>query len=167
MSDFLPTEYKIPKSPSDYMCFEEGLNRIRILSSAVVGWEYFNKENKPVRQKEKFEELPADIKNGGKIKPFWAFIVWNYRENRIQILELTQKTVMTAIKSLVDNPKWGDPKMYDIAITRVGTTMADTEYSTQGEPPIGEPSAEILTAFSTKYVNLEALFLGLDPFQRG
>lgn len=164
---FLPTDYKIPKAPSDYMKFEDGLNRIRILSSAIVGYEYFTKENKPVRQKDPFEEIPDDLKVGAKIKPFWAFVVWNYQENRIQILELTQKTIMTAIKSLVDNPKWGDPKMYDIAITKTGKEMMEVEYSTQGEPPIGEPSEEIKAAQAAKYVNLEALYLGLDPFKRG
>jgi len=163
---FLPPDYKIPKSPSDYMRFEDGLNRIRILSSAIVGFEYFTKENKPVRQKEAFEEIPSDLKVGGKIKPFWAFVVWNYQENRIQILELTQKTIMTSIQALVGNPKWGDPKGYDIAITKTGKDL-DTEYSTQGEPPIEEPSAEIKVAFTEKYINLEALYLGLDPFKKG
>lgn len=166
MNDFLPTDYKIPQSPSGFMKFQPGLNSIRILSSAVVGWEYFTKENKPVRQKEAFEEMPADIKDGGKIKPFWAFVVYNNQTRMIQILELTQKSIMTSIKSLVDNPKWGKPTMYDIAITKSGEGL-DTEYSVQGEPPIGEPSAEIKVAYASKYVNLEALFLGLDPFTKG
>jgi hypothetical protein len=64
---------------------------------------------------------------------------------------------------LVDNPKWGVPQNYDIAITKTGEGM-DTEYTVQGEPPIAEPSEEIKAAFAAKYVNLEALFVGADPF---
>jgi hypothetical protein len=145
------------------MKFQPGLNSIRILSSAIVGYEYFTGENKPVRQKEPFEEMPIDIKQGGKVKPFWAFVVYNYQLKMVQILELTQKSIMTAIKALVDNPKWGVPQNYDIAITKTGEGM-DTEYTVQGEPPIAEPSEEIKAAFAAKYVNLEALFVGADPF---
>src|SRR5690349_12062852 len=100
MNNFLPENYKIPQSGGAYMKFQPGLNSIRILSSAIVGYEYFTKENKPVRQQEAFEEVPADIKDGGKIKPFWAFAVWNYQAKQIQILELTQKSIMTSIKAL-------------------------------------------------------------------
>lgn len=163
MNDFLPTDYKIPESPSNYMRFQPGLNSIRILSSAIIGWEYFTKDNKPVRQKEVFEEIPQDIKEGGKVKPFWAFVVYNYQTKSIQILELTQKSIMTSIKALVDNPKWGKPQNYDIAIIKTGEGL-DTEYAVQGEPPLGEPSEEIKLAHTQKYVNLEALYLGADPF---
>ena len=162
---FLPTDYKIPKSPSGYMRFEEGLNRIRILSSAIVGYEYFNQDNKPVRSREPFEDVPTDIKKDGKVKAFWAFVVFNYQTKSIQILELTQKSIMIAIKSLVDNPKWGDPKQYDIAITKIGEGL-DTEYSVQGEPPIAEPDVSIKALFLAKPINLEALFDGGDPFAK-
>lgn len=161
---FLPNAYEIPASPSNYMKFQPGLNRIRILSSAVVGYEYFTTENKPVRSKEAFEDMePNNMKQGGKVKPFWAFVVWNYQAKAVQILELTQKSIMTAIKSLVENPKWGSPFNYDIAITKTGEGM-DTEYTTQGEPPIAEPSTEISIAYSLKKINLEKLFTGEDPF---
>lgn len=164
MSDFLPTNYEIPKTPSGYMRFQEGANTIRILSSAIVGYEYFTKENKPVRQKDIFEDMPTDIKQGGKIKPFWAFIVWNYQLKLIQILELTQKSIMTYIKqALVDNPKWGDPKMYDITIHKTGEGL-DTEYTVAGEPPLEQPSEDIKTAFMDKPINLEKLFSSEDPF---
>jgi hypothetical protein len=165
MTDFLPNDYKIPQSPSGYMRFQPGLNSIRILSSAIVGYEYFTNENKPVRQKEAFDEMPTDIKQGGKIKPFWAFVVYNYQLKMIQILELTQKSIMTSVKALVDNPKWGAPQNYDIAITKIGEGM-DTEYTVQGEPPIAAPSEEVMTNYLAKYINLNALFEGKDPFQK-
>lgn len=160
---FLPSAYEIPVSPSNYMKFAEGINRFRILSSAIVGFEYFTKENKPVRSRESFEETPDDIKVGGKVKPFWAFCVYNYQTANIQILELTQKSIMNAIKSLVDNPKWGKPFLYDIAITKTGEGL-DTEYQTQGEPPIAEPNDEIKAKFMEKDINLNVLFEGKNPF---
>jgi hypothetical protein len=162
---FLPEDYKIPKAPSGYMKFAEGLNQIRILDSAIIGWEYFNQANKPVRQREAFEEVPRDIKENGRVKHFWAFPVWNYQAKSVQILEITQKGIMEAIKALVKNPKWGDPKMYDIAITKSGEGL-DTEYTVQGEPPLSEPTEEIVKAYKNKPVNLEALYLGEDPFAK-
>lgn len=160
---FLPDKYEVPETPSNYMRFQEGINRFRILGSAVVGWEYFTTENKPVRSKEPFETVP-DIKKDGKVKAFWAFPVWNYQNETIQILELTQKTIMNAIKGFVDNPKWGTPFMYDIAVIKTGEGL-ETEYQTQAEPPIAEPSEEIKNAFMEKPINLEALFTNEDPFK--
>src|SRR3990167_4420875 len=164
MTDFLPKGYEIPTTPSNYVMFQEGLNRIRILSSAIVGWEYFTVENKPVRSREPFEDIPANIKKDGRVKTFWAFVVWNHQTKSIQILELTQKSIMTAIKALVDNPKWGFPGLYDIAITKTGEGL-DTEYNTQGEPPLGEPDMAIMDAYQAKPVNLEALYDGANPFE--
>ncbi len=162
MTNFLPEGYKVPESQNNYMRFKDGLNRFRVLSNAIVGYEYFNTDNKPVRSKTMFESTPG-IKETGKVKQFWAFVVWNYGENKVQILEITQKTIMLGIQSLVENEKWGDPKQYDIAITRSGEGF-DTEYSVQGEPPIAPTTPEILEKYSTVPVNLEALFTNSNPF---
>ncbi len=163
---FLPEDYKIPKPASNYMKFEEGTQSFRILDSAIIGYEYWNMENKPVRSKTPYEEMPDDIKPNKdgqfKISHFWAFPVWNYQVKRVQILEVTQTSVQKAIKALVSNPKWGNPRLYDIAVTRVDEGI--TSYSVQGEPPIGEPSKEIMDAYKAKKIRLEALFEGGDPF---
>ena len=161
---FLPDSYEIPQSQSNYMRFLEGINRFRILASAIVGYEYFSTDNKPHRSKELFESTP-DIKKDGKVKAFWAFPVYNYQTNSVQILEITQKSIMGAIKSIVDNPKWGVPFLYDLAIIKTGEGL-DTEYQVQAEPPIGEPSDEIKNAFLEKPINLEALFTNDDPFKQ-
>ena len=116
-----------------------------------------------MRSKEQFEFEPTDIKKDGKVKPFWAFVVWNYKHKRVQILELTQKTIMLSIKALANNPKWGNPKMYDIAITKTGEGL-ETEYNVQGEPPIAAPEEGINNQYNKVTVNLEALFTGADPF---
>lgn len=162
---FLPKNYEVPQAPSNYMKFQDGLNRFRVLDSAITGFEYFTVNNKPVRSKEAFDSTPADIKDNGKVKAFWAFPVWNYQTESVQILELTQKTIMNNVLALVNNPKWGDPKMYDIAVTRQGEGL-DTEYQVQAEPPIMETGSEILKAFKAKEINLNALFDGQDPFAK-
>ena len=166
MNDFLPDNYEIPKQPSNYMRLEEGSNVFRILSSAITGYEYWNTQNKPVRSATPWEDIPADIKldlqGQIKIKHFWAFVVWNYAEKRVQILELTQPSIQKAIKVLVNNPKWGDPKKYDIAVNRIDENI--TTYNVQAEPPISEPADDILENYAKKRINLKALYTGKDPF---
>lgn len=166
MDNFFPeADYKIPTT-SNYMKLVEGKNKFRVLSSAIVGYEYWNTSNKPIRSKEGFDELPDDIKRdkdgNARINHFWAFIVWNYEAKRIQILELTQKTIMNAIKAYVDNEAWGNPKGYDIVVTRSGTALT-TEYQVIANPHSSVPN-EADEAFKTKKVKLEALYSGGDPF---
>lgn len=163
--DFFPTEdYKIPET-SNYMKLTEGEHTFRVMSSAIIGYVYFNKENKPVRSKEAFEETPADIKKDGRVNHFWAFVVYNYEAKRLQIMEITQKTIQTPLKALVDNEKWGNPKKYDITITRKGTGLNDTEYAVIPNPH-SEVSEEIKELYKNSNINLDALYEGSDPFAK-
>jgi hypothetical protein len=50
-------------------------------------------------------ENPTDIKDTGKVKHFWAFVVYNYQENAIHILGITQTGIMKTIKEYIDNLK--------------------------------------------------------------
>lgn len=167
MNTFLPEGYdKIPSS-SRYMKLKEGENTFRVLSVAVTGWLYWNTANKPVRFKNRLLETPNDIRTESdgkpaKIKHFWAFVVWNYDEKMIQLLEVTQNQIMTGIKALVDSKHWGDPKGYDISISRSGSGF-ETEYVTQGIPPI-VLSKTVADEYAKLTVNLEGLFTGEDPF---
>lgn len=166
--NFFPNEnYEIPTT-SNYMKFKEGDNTFRVLSSAIVGYEYWNTENKPIRKRENWNSVPEDIKmdkDGNiKISHFWAFVVWNYDEKKIQILEITQKGIMKYIKGLTDDVDWGNPKGYDIKVNRSGSGF-DTEYVTTARPhsPI---KPEILEQFNSMNINLEALYDGGDPFKQ-
>lgn len=162
MTEFFTQDYKLPTS-SNYMKFLEGENTFRVLSSAIVGYEYFNKENKPVRSKMPFDETPG-IKEGGEVKHFWAFAVWNYKDEKVQILEVTQKGIMGYIKGLVDNKRWGNPTGYDITVNRVGTGLA-SEYTCRAEPH-SVIEDKIAEAWSKSNINLNALYEGGDPFKR-
>ena len=164
-NDFFPSsDYKVP-STSNYMKLTEGEHNFRVLSSAIVGFEYFNRDNKPVRYREYPEEIPNDIKSDGRLNHFWAFAVWNYEAKRIQILEITQKSIQMPMQALINNPKWGNPKGYDITITRKGTGMQDTEYAVMPNPH-SELDLAIIETYKRVQPNLEGLFDGLDPFAK-
>jgi hypothetical protein len=172
MNDFLPKGYETPEIPSNYMELEEGLNTFRILSSAVVGYEWWvdSAENgrKPMRVRTA-DEVPEEVRNASenraKAKHFWAFTVYNYKAKSIQILEIKQQTIMRAIEAFVKNAKWGNPKLYDLVIEKVktGSRDWDVEYSVIPEPPspIDEGIAELAKMVP---VRLEALYDGGDPF---
>lgn len=155
--------YQIPET-SNYMKFKtEGPHKFRALSSAIIGYEYFKDDNKPIRSRTPFEDTPG-IKKGGKVSHFWAFIVWNYDAKRIQILEITQKSIQTAMQAYIKNPDWGNPKTYDITVNRKGMTVNDTEYTVMPSPhkPL---DAEITAKFAATKIHLDALYEGLDPFE--
>lgn len=175
MADFLPKNYKVPKSPSNYMKLEKGENRFRVLSDTITGYEYWNEDKKPVRLHEYPDRLPSDIQMKDEvptsIKHFWAMVVWNYNadvdkdgnpKGKVQILEITPKTIQTPITTLSGNKKWGHPKKYDIVIEATGDGL-EREYSVTPEPHSDVPP-EAVEAYETKIINLEALFDGKDPF---
>jgi len=164
-SFFPDSDYQIPET-SNYMRFVEGDNKFRVLSSAIVGWEYWNTNNKPVRKPENWDVVPEDIKTekdgSTRINHFWAFVVYNYNTKKIQILEVTQKGIMKYIKGLTKNIKWGNPKGYDITVNRTGSGF-DTEYTFIADPH-SEIDPKIIERFEKTHINLDALFEGLDPF---
>jgi hypothetical protein len=159
---FLPEGYKEPEG--NYMKFNEGENTFRVLSSAVTGYEYWNKDTKPVRSKTPWKTTPKDIQTDNKsgkptpIKHFWVFMVWSYRAEKAQMLEVTQKGIMSSMKAYIANKQWGDPKGYDFTVTRTGSGI-DTEYVTMANPHSPAPEA-------TYDVDLEQIFVvDGDPFK--
>lgn len=155
--------YESPKQSNNYMKLQEGENKFRILSPAVYGWEdWVNK--KPVRYK--MNEKPAKPFDETKpVKHFWAFIVWNYAEEKIQMLQITQASLRNALEPLCTSEDWGAPFFYDIKIHKKGEGI-NTEYSLTPVPH--KPLApHVEEAFKNKPCNLEALFDDMDPFASG
>jgi hypothetical protein len=60
--DFLPPDYSVPKKGGGYMKFQDGPNKVRFLSAPILGYEYWNNDNKPVRAREAWESIPADAR---------------------------------------------------------------------------------------------------------
>jgi hypothetical protein len=167
MNDFLPEGYSVPKQGGNYFKFKDGSNRFRVLASPVIGYMYWNRENKPVRIRKQPAGLPLDIRENedgtfDRVKHFWAVPVWNYAESAVQILEITQATIQAAITDLVSSEEWGNPREFDITVNRKGEKL-NTEYTVQPSPhkPIDE---KIKAEFENKKLNLDALFEGGDPF---
>lgn len=175
MSGFLKDDYKVP-SQGGYMKLKVGENRFRILGSfqddtAIMGMEYWtvtsDGKRRPVRVAMGVG-IPVTAletkENGEKDLPkhFWAMPVWNYADNAIEILEITQKSIMQTIKDLSQNKKWGNPGEYDLVVTKSGEGLL-TKYSVQPDPK-EELSAEIKEAQKKTHINIVALFSGEDPF---
>lgn len=157
---FLPQNYQSPKTSTHYMKLQEGENRIRILSQPIIGWEDWH-DKEPVRSTmENKPEKPFDPKK--PVKHFWAFIVFNYVEEQIQILHLTQASIRKSIEGFCNDKDWGQPFFYDIKIHKKGEKM-DTEYSVNPVPhkPL---DAYIISCFKERPINLQALFTNEDPF---
>jgi len=119
--------YENYKKPSDFMSFLEGDNKIRIVSSGVIGFQH------GMRTANRFVNLgvcPEDdscenCRKGYEPKRVWKWIILDYADNRIKILDAgpmlgNQICEMASVA--------GDPQTYDILITRVGQKLK-TEYT--------------------------------------
>jgi len=156
--NFLPENYEAPASNSKYLKLQQGENKIRVLSSAIVGWEDWDNKT-PVRTKTQPETL---FDPNRPAKHFWAFVVLDYSDNGIKILEVTQKSIRDGILSLINDEDWGSPKDYDIKIKKTGQDL-ETRY-TVSPVPHSELPQEIIMEYASTNINLEELFLGGDPF---
>lgn len=157
---FLPSDYEAPKSNSSYMKLEDGENKFRILSSPIIGWEDWENK-KPIRFRlNNKPEKPVDSEK--PIRHFWAFIVWNYAAQKVQVLEITQATIRKRIEALSKDKDWGSPYGYDIKVFKSGQQV-HTEYEINPCPhkPV---DAKIKEAFLEIPIELEEMFRGGDPF---
>lgn len=172
---FLPQNYEAPQTGGSFMRLQNGDNRIRILGQAITGKVFWTTDGdggrKPVRRRLGeaigVHELGID-QNGNReqIKTFLAFPVWNYATQNVQVLELTQATVLGSVEGLALSEDWGDPiNRYDITISKKGSGL-DTKYSIVPKPPAPTDSA-IMDAFAAKHCNLEVMFDGGFPFDDG
>lgn len=173
MNDFLPDKYEVPASSGRYMKLQQGENRFRILGSPILGNEYWTEQNgkkSPVRKRMGEKIVTADLEesDGRAIKHFWAMPVWSYRDNSVQILEITQKGLQKAVKELASDEDWGNPRDYDLSVLRQGEGM-ETEYSVVPKPKkkLEEAALNAWKETQADGFNLEALFGGGDPFTFG
>ena len=166
MTDFLPTDYEVPQRPGNYMKFADGENRFRILNSPILGWEAWEDTpeggRKPIRRRMNKPFATDEVSDPEQIKHFWAMPVWNYRDERVQILEITQKGIQKSLRALAKDEDWGSPKGYDLVVTKSGQKL-ETEYQVNPKPH-KKLDSEITSMYEGMHINLEALYEGNDPF---
>lgn len=166
MSDFLPTAYEVPSGSDKYMKFVKGENRFRILTSPILGYEWWiDQGEKRVPKRVSMDQpLPVtEIDDPESIKHFWAMVVYNYANKKVQILEITQKGIQKTLRALAKDEDWGSPvQKYDIVVTRVGDGM-ETKYEVLPKPA-SKMDEGILTMFEGMNIRLEALYEGTDPY---
>ena len=131
----------------DYFKPAMGQNKILIVGDAVTGYEYWTKDDKPVRSKEKFTDMPdvkiRQVKNqktgemeqkSDSQKFFWALPVYDFKDQTYKLWQITQKSIKETLKSLQDNADWGNPVgKYTVSIDRKGEGLT-TEYSIMANP---------------------------------
>ena len=160
---FLPENYETPQGGSGYLKFQQGETKFRILSKPIIGWLDW-KDQKPYRYGYKNKpEKPFDPAK--PVRHFWAMVVFDYGEQQIKVLEITQLSIQKPIEHLAKDSEWGNPCDYDLKVTKKGQEKA-TEYTVTPSPkkPVSD---EIKAAAKAKPVNLEALYKGEDPFTYG
>lgn len=150
-NEFVPKDYEAPKNTGLYMKLEDGSNKFLPLGPTVMGYEYWTTENKAVRQTEAFKKTPEDIKLDDKGKPtkikhFWAFPVWNYAGKQVQLLQISQKSVMDSMLSYIKSEDWGNPILnYSFTVDKKGKGF-ETTYTVMANPKKDIP-AEITTTW--------------------
>ena len=169
--NWLPDNYEPPTSNNIYFKPLGGTSKIRILGdfrhphSAIMGymgWRHTIDGNMPVRgDMDSRQDVKAAIDD--KPKHFWALTIWDYADSAVKCWEITQTTIQQALTELANNEAWGDPRQYNITITRKGEKL-DTTYSIIAEPPLGSPPPEAIEAAKAAKIDLRELFVGESPF---
>jgi hypothetical protein len=158
----LPTDTNGGLGGGDYFKPAIGQNKILIVGDAVIGYEYWTAEDKPVRSKAKFNE-PLDnpkvrqVKNQktGEMenktdgqKFFWAMPVYDFKDETFKLWQVTQKGLRDNLASLQTNADWGNPVgQYTINIDRKGEGLL-TEYTVMANPV---KDKKVLDAIMAKY----------------
>jgi hypothetical protein len=143
----------------------------RILCPFISGYEGWTEGNRPIRS-QTADGFPADVKwrveNGRQEgpRPFWATVVWNYKEGKLQVWSFTQATIHRQLKELLDNKKWGALDAYDVTVSRKGDGTK-TEYSVVPNPkePLLPEAASSWAETKKNWSGLGVLFTNGHPLQ--
>jgi len=159
VTSFLPRGYELPKPTSAYVTLEEGDNRLRILSNAAIGWEAWidGVAHRIEGEENKFDDDSVDMGDyGPKLYHFWAFLVWNADLKKVQIWQVSQRSILSGLWNLLQQEEWGDPRNYGLIVTKT-VTKKKTEYKVVGVPP--KPlSEDIKAALASTTLSLDKVF---------
>src|SRR3990167_4285809 len=155
-------EAQIPAGSSNYLKFNKPETTFRILDEPIMGTlGWFNR--KPIRKRIGEAINVSEVDDPSEIKYFWAMPVFDYEDKEIKILEITQKSILKAIKSYANDEDYGNPTGYDIKVTGTGEGL-ERRYLVTPKPPKKLDPA-IIQLYKDMEINLDALFDGDDPFK--
>lgn len=166
MPSMFDKEYTEPAGQSSYLKFKAGKTKFRIMDLGIVGYEYWTETDgkRAPKRVHSIDDVPPRYRAGKDAPKFFsAMVVWGYDAQRVQVLSLTQSSVRKALRALADSEDWGDPRNYDITVTRTGSTKDDTEYSVTPGKTGAMPAAIVAEAAK---VDIDALMDGGDPFAK-
>jgi len=165
-----PSDYEVPKSDSQYMSFKTpGTYKFRILQAPIfgyTGWKIIDGKNTPFRFP--MDQKPKDTSafKEGKLTHFWAMPVFNLNTGKVEVLEVTQKSIQESIE-VYARSEWGSPLGYNLIVTREGTGRDDTKYTTMNTP-ISELSDEGKAAWEKTQAagfDITELYRDGNPFE--
>ena len=177
--NFFHPGHEIPDKRNQFMRLASGKNRIRFIGNPVSGFVFFgtikredgSEAVKPYRRPESEGEFSVEEminrdartnKEGEmeKQKYFVMALVYNYQKEKLQVLEVTQKSILKALKSYVESEEYGHPSGYDLTVEKRGDGL-NTEYTVVVSPPkplateienlVGETSCDLQKVFADEY----------------
>lgn len=165
-SDDFVSDDVISSGSESYFRPESGDNKIRVVSKPILGWLAWDEDEdgnkKPNRSTLDNPPTLSDYEKDNQPKKFMAVLVLDHSDGLLKIWELTQQSIIKAIKALAANPDWGNPFTYDLTIGKKGEKLK-TKYTVTPSPkkPL---SKEAIKEVQSKPCNLDALYEGEDPW---
>lgn len=120
---------EIAESGGKYVKFWDTPVKLRVLTWITVArsdWDKSGEKSKEYLTQEKQSPLnPWDEKNQPKqVRLIW---VYNHTEKKVQLWNVSQVSIMKELKRLSKDEDFGDPREYDIKVTKV-VSSSKTEY---------------------------------------
>jgi hypothetical protein len=165
-SDDFVSDEAVSSGSASYFKPETGDNKVRIISKPILGWVVWEEDEDdnrtPVRTKIDDEPDKSNYEKDNQPKKFMAVVIIDHADDEVKIWEITQQSIIKAIKALAANEDWGMPFSYDININKKGEKLK-TKYVITPSPK-KVLSKELVKAANEKPCNLDALYEGEDPW---
>ena len=159
--------------------------RITILGNESIGgyevWVSAGSKRKSLKfatepAREDMEQRAADedivLSGDEKARPFYAFWIWNYDEEMVQVFQLSAGSLIDPImQNLSDEEIQQEPWAYDFKLTHNGLTGIDKRYAVTcvpGKRRTEKVNKQIEAAFEkiqSEGASLSNLLVGADPFK--
>lgn len=159
----LPQDTRGEAAGSGYFKAEQGQTEILIVGPVVTGYQYwtdagverspevFEEPLQGVRQRDKKDKDGNVVgKEDEKQQFYWAMPLYNFKTEKFEIAQFTQKGIREDLLAYQQNDNYGDPTgKYTLTISKSGEGFK-TEYKVMANPVNDEKKAQI-AAIMEKY----------------